>query len=224
MMPAMVNHDFQWLVCEHMRAKPWRHCPGDCQPVANSVAAIPGHCFEVFVSRVTGSNFGNLAALETLVDPAGLQMPGPMREAAGTENGDALVLWPSLDALAVERANVEASLGSRIGGANAYLLHHRYRAIPSGGEAAGTELLPGIREGSCTRDSKNETRSSRSGVHRTGWSSVRTVRSSSLLNVGSFTFPYLLAVSSWPLREGNIPESTAHDLVSCAAYGPTAAA
>src|SRR5713226_9908526 len=101
-----------------MRAKPRGHRPGDCQPVANLVAAVSRHRFEVFVLRIAGRDFGNLAALEALeepavellVDPAGLRRADPMREAAGTEKGDALILRPALNAFADERANVETSL------------------------------------------------------------------------------------------------------------------
>src|SRR5713226_2766457 len=125
-----------------MRAKPRRHGAGDCQPVANLVAAVSRHRFEVFVSRVTGRDFGDLAALEALeepavellVDPAGLRWPDPMREAAGTEKCDALVLWPALDAPADERANVEASLGSRHRGRER--VHHDgdHRDVPARGQ------------------------------------------------------------------------------------------
>src|SRR5260370_21109818 len=98
-----------------MRAKPRRHRLGDCEAVANIVATVSRHCFEVFVLRIAGRDFGNLAALEALgepagellVDPAGLRRPNPMREAAGTENGDALVVRPSLDAFAAERPSAE---------------------------------------------------------------------------------------------------------------------
>src|SRR6266851_9177299 len=125
-----------------MRAKPRRHRPGDCQPVANLVAAVSRHRFEVFVLRIAGRDFGNLAALETLeeptvellVDPAGLRRPDPMRKAAGTEKRDALVPWPALDALADERANVEASLGSRHRGCER--VHHDgdHRDVPARGQ------------------------------------------------------------------------------------------
>src|SRR5260370_24249515 len=125
-----------------MRAKPRRHRLGDCEAVANLVAAVSRHCFEVFVLRIAGRDFGNLAALETLAGPAvdlrvasaGLRWPDPMREATGTQEGDAHVPRPSLDALADERANVDASLGRRERGRER--VHHDgdHRDVPARGQ------------------------------------------------------------------------------------------
>src|ERR1700730_15765218 len=103
------------------------------------MATVAGHGFEVFILRIAAGDFGNLStphpleepAIEFLVDSASLRRSHPMRDSAGADEGDALVLRPSLNACADERANVEAALGCRHRRRESIYDHRYDRNIPA---------------------------------------------------------------------------------------------